>query len=130
MPLRARPFFWWLFAVACIAVLVFAALVRRDVPAMMQVHLDQPHPTAYGITTLTVQLTDPQGLPIEQALIVSHADMTNMVMGVDQRAVRDVGQGRYRVQLQLDMAGPWAIKITSHAPGFAPLQRTLFVQVT
>lgn len=129
MRLHARPFFWCLFAVACIAVLVFATLLQRDVPAIMQVHLDQQHPTAYGMTTLTVHLTDPQGLPIDQALIVSHADMTNMVMGVDQSSVSDIGQGRYRVQLRLNMAGPWAIKITSHAAGFAPLQRTLFVQV-
>ena len=55
--------------------------------------------------------------------------MTNMQMITNDELVRSIGQGNYKVQIHLYMAGPWAITIRASADGFLPMQKTLFVQV-
>jgi len=127
--LRARPFFWCLLVCTCLSVLTFAALVHTSAPAIMQVQIEHP-PRAVELMTLELHLTDPQGLPIEEAQIVSSARMTNMVMITHDSHVKEVGQGIYVAQLHLYMAGPWAITVMAQADGFAPLNQTVLVQVT
>ena len=127
--MRVRPFFWCLLVCSCLSVLTFAALMHTSAPAMMQVQIEQP-PRAAGFTTLELHLTDPQGLPIEEAQIVSSARMTNMEMITHESHVKEVGQGSYIAQLHLYMAGPWEITVMAHAEGFAPLNQRVLVQVT
>ena len=127
--MRVRPIFWCFLALSCIGVLIFAAIMREHSPAVIQVHLDQQSPAATGITTLELHLTDPQGLPIEQAQVSPSAKMTNMDMVTNSIRVKSLGQGNYAVQLRLYMAGPWEIRIVAQADGIDPLQRTLLVQV-
>ncbi len=127
--MRVRPFFWCLLAVSCISVLIFAATIRTQAPATMQVRIDQHQPVSTGIMTLELHLTDPQGLPIEQAQVISSARMTNMDMATNQIRNKQLGMGNYATQLQLYMAGPWEISIVAHADGFDDLQQTLFIQV-
>jgi hypothetical protein len=126
--MRVHPFFWCLFVCTCLGVLTFAALVHTAAPAMMQAQIEQP-PRAIGLTTLELHLTDPQGLPIEEAQIVSSARMTNMEMITHESQVKEVGRGIYLAQMHLSMAGPWAITVMAHADGFAPLNQTMLVQV-
>ena len=127
--MRVRPFFWFLLAFSCIGVLIFAAAIRTHAPAMMQVRIDQQPPVSVGFTTLELHLSDPQGLPIEQAQVFPHARMTNMAMEAEPSSVRALGQGNYVAQLRLYMAGPWEIIIEAHAEGFDPLEQSLLVQV-
>ena len=127
--MRVRPFFWCLLAVSCISVLIFAATIRTQAPAIMQVRIDQHQPVSTGIMTLELHLTDPQGLPIEQAQVISSARMTNMDMATNQIRIKQLGMGNYATQLQLYMAGPWEISIVAHADGLDDLQQTLFIQV-
>ena len=127
--MRVRPIFWCFLALSCIGVLIFAAVMREHSPAVIQVHIDQKTPVSSGITSLELHLSDLQGLPIEQAQVSPSAKMTNMNMKTDRILVRPLGQGNYRIQLQLYMAGPWEILIVAHADGFDSLQHTLFVQV-
>ncbi len=127
--MRVRPFFWLLLATSCIGILIFAATVQEHVPAVMQVHIDQQYPTSTGLTTVKLHLADTQGLPIEEARIFSSANMTNMDMVVHQINAKYLGQGNYAAQLQLYMAGPWAINIRAQAEGFDTLHQTLLVQV-
>jgi hypothetical protein len=128
--MRIRPFFWCLLATICISLLLFAANVHMSTPAQLQVLIDQAKPTATGMTTLHLHLTDPQGLPIEEAQVLPDARMTNMHMITNDEYVRSIGQGIYKVQLYLYMAGPWAITIRANADGFQPLQKTVFIQVS
>ena len=123
-----RPFVWFILIMSCVGVLLFAVILPTDVPATMQIRLAE-HPTAEELTTLTFHLTDPQGLPIDQASVVSSATMTNMDMMAPQSHVTTVGQGTYLAQFRLYMAGPWAITVTVHATGFTLLHQTVFVQV-
>jgi hypothetical protein len=125
--MRVRFVFWLLLAVSCVGVLAFAALYEPHDPAVMHVHLEQPGHN--GFTTVKLRLTDPEGVPIENAHISSTAWMTNMVMQPPQSKIVPLGQGNYDAQLYLDMAGPWEISMTVQADGFTSLKQTLFVQV-
>ena len=127
--MRIRPFFWCLLATVCIGVLIFAANTQIHAPAQVRVHVDQQQPTATGMTTLHLSLTDPQGLPIEEAQVVPDARMTNMNMITNDENVHSIGRGNYKVQIHLYMAGPWEITIRANADGFLPSQKTVFVQV-
>jgi hypothetical protein len=127
--MRVRPIFWCFLALSCIGVLIFAAAMREHSPAVLQVRIDQQPPVSSRMTTLELHLTDPQGLPIEQAQVSPSARMTNMNMVTNQIRVRPQGNGNYTIQMQLYMAGPWEINIVTQADGFASQQRTLFVQV-
>ena len=126
--MRVRPFFWCLLVCSCVSVLTFAALVHTSAPAIMRVQIEQP-PRAVGVTTLKLHLTDPQGLPIEEAQIVSSARMTNMEMVTHESYIKEVGQGQYLARLNLYMAGPWEISVVAQAEGFAPLNQSVLVQV-
>jgi sugar phosphate permease len=126
--MRVRPFFWFLLALSCISVLIFAANVQTYAPALLQVHIQQ-QPKANGFTTIELHLTDPDGLPIDQAQIASSAWMTNMNMVTNEKHMQEVGQGNYIVQLHLYMVGPWEIKLMAQAPGFVPKHQTLLVEV-
>src|SRR5689334_18666681 len=106
--MRVRPIFWCLFMTACMSVLLLAALYRPHAPAILQVHVDQHTLVSAGLTSLELHLTDPQGLPIEQAMVVSNAHMTNMHMNANTHFVNALGGGKYAIKLHLDMAGPWA----------------------
>ncbi len=111
------------------SVLIFAATIRTHTPAIMQVRLEQKPPITSGLTTLELHLTDPQGLPIEQAQVIPKAWMTNMDMMTNKIRVAPLGKGIYVAQLQLYMAGPWEISIEAHADGFESLKQTLLVHV-
>lgn len=127
--MRVRPFFWFLLAFSCIGVLIFAALLHSQAPALKRVQLDQQYPTQSSLTTLELHLTDSEGLPIVQAQVLPNARMTNMNMETKQILVQSLGNGTYLARLQLDMAGPWEISIQAHADGFEPISKNLFVQV-
>ncbi|MBV9691470.1 MAG: FixH family protein [Ktedonobacteraceae bacterium] len=127
--MRVRPLFWIVFATVCLGVLVLASLVQPHAPASMQVHLGQQPPQAHALTTVLVHITDLQGVPIEQAHVLSRANMTNMDMQVVPSRVSEVAPGDYLTQLHLYTAGPWAITISVQAEGFAPLEQVVLVQV-
>ncbi len=127
--MRVRPLFWYVLALSCIGVLLFAATLRTHAPARIQVRLAGQPPTAAGITTLEMHLTDQEGLAIEQAQVIPSARMTNMDMATQGMRVESLGAGNYVAQLRLSMAGPWEIRVVAQAPGFDPLQQTLLVEV-
>ncbi len=127
--MRVRPFFWLLLAASCISVLIFAAKWQAHVPAVMQVHIEQQATAAANYTTIYLHLNDEQGLPIEEAQVISQATMANMSMVAHQSGFRYLGQGNYDARLRLFMDGSWLVTVQAHADGFDMLQQTLFVQV-
>jgi len=81
--MRIRPFFWLLLVFSCAGALIFSITIPTNASLVMQVQLDQQQPpTASEVTSLALHLTDLRGLPVEQAHIVSSANMTNMDMWV------------------------------------------------
>ena len=128
--MRVRPFFWLLLLISCVSVLTLAMLYHPHAPTFLQVHMVQQHLMAGSPASLELNLTDPQGLPIEQAQVIPSARMTNMDMAATESHVTEVGNGEYKVNISLSMPGPWEITINAHAIGFEPQKSTLFVQVT
>jgi hypothetical protein len=127
--MRIRPFFWLLLLTTCLSVTTFAVLYQPHAPTFLQVRVIQQQLVADSPTSLELHLTDPQGLPIEQAQVIPSAKMTNMDMAATEQHVTELGNGTYKVNISLSMAGPWKITINTLATGFAPQQRTVFVQV-
>ncbi len=127
--MRIRPFFWCLLAFVCIGTIAFAATYRTHSSNILRIHFVQSHLMSDKPTILEISLTDTEGLPIEAASISSQARMTNMNMPTQQIITQSLGQGRYRVQMYLFMAGPWAINLQAQAEGFLPTQQSLYVQV-
>ena len=59
--MRIRFFFWWLFLLSCLGVFTFAFLFQKDIPALIEMSLDQPFPKVQQAVALTLHLTDPEG---------------------------------------------------------------------
>jgi hypothetical protein len=128
--MRVRCFFWLLLTFSCIGVLIFAFLLQKDIPALIEVSLNQPFPKVQQVVALTLHLTDPEGHPINNASVISHINMTTMDMGEKQHPLQSLGQGNYATHLQFSMAGPWLVTVTVHAAGILPAQQHLFVEAT
>ncbi len=127
--MRIRPFFWFLLALVCASVLTFAAVHPTHAPAILQVHVRQAQPTAARMTTIELHFTDPQGIPIDEAEIRSSARMTNMVMSTNQIRLYKIDEGKYGLQFNFYMAGPWEVTVHAMAPGFLEQEQTLHLEV-
>jgi hypothetical protein len=127
--MSVRPIFWLLLAISCVGVLLIATMTPISIPAVMQVHLEKPHPASTELTRVELHLTDTEGLPLENAEVVGSAYMTNMQMAAGQSSVSSLGHGSYAIRFWLSMTGPWAITVQATAPGFQRLSQTLLVQV-
>ena len=97
-------------------------------PLCMSVSTQPPH--SASLTTVELNLTDVEGVPIEDAQVSSIAWMTNMHMQTPPSSITMLAQGYYLVHLHLYMAGPWEISIAAQGDGFTSLKQTLLVQVT
>lgn len=127
--MRIRPFFWLLLFVSCGSVLALACIYRPYVPTVLRISMEQQQIVAGDHARLELNLTDVNGEPINQARVIPSARMTNMDMSTQQSHVASSGGGRYTIELDLDMAGPWSITIQTQAPGFAPQEKTVQVMV-
>ncbi len=128
--MRIRSFFWLLPILSCLSVLTFAFLFQKDLPALSEVSLSHPFPKVQQVVALTLHLSDSEGLPIENASVISNVNMTTMNMGDNQRQLQSLGQGTYTTHLQFSMAGPWFITVTAHRSGIVPVQQKLFVEAS
>lgn len=125
--MRVRPVFWFLLLLTGMSIVLFAFVYRANLP--LQFDVTRQSLGSSQMTTLELYLTDTQGKPVDQAQISPSAHMTNMEMVTYETAVYPQGNGLYQVHLDLYMAGPWAITISAHAPGFSPSIQTMFVDV-
>ncbi len=128
--MRVRPIFWILLFSTCVGVLSFAFLYSPHIPARLQVRIVQNQLVANVPASLDLEITDPEGTPIDQAQIIPSAHMTNMIMQATDTHVQKLGHGRYKVDIHLSMSGPWAITIQTNIAGFTSQARTFFVNVT
>jgi hypothetical protein len=128
--MRIRFFFWLVLVLTCVSVLTFALLLQRNIPALIQLSLDKPFPKVQQVVTLRLHLTDAEGVPINNASIISQTNMTTMDMKDKVHQLTSVGQGKYIAYLQFSMAGSWLIATTIHAKGIVPAQQKLYVMAT
>jgi hypothetical protein len=126
--MRVRFFFWLLFTFTCVGVLTFAFFFQREVPTLIHLSLDHPSPKVQQVVTLSLHLTDTEGVPIEHASVISHADMTTMHMREAIRQLTPVGQGNYITHLQFSMLGSWFVTVNVHSVGILPVEQHLFLR--
>lgn len=127
--MRIRPFFWLLLFVSCASVITLACLHQPYTPTLLQVQLEQKQLVANAPASMELNLTDIEGLPINEAQVIPSARMTNMAMIALNTHVIPQGNGKYKVNLDLYMPGPWSITIQTHAHGFTSQEKTFQVLV-
>lgn len=128
--MRVRPFFWVLLTIVCVGILAFAATVSVHNAVPMQARIDQVAEVAHASTFVRLYLSDPEGMPIDQASVVPQVSMPAMPMGPQRTSVQALGQGIYLARISFSMSGLWNIDIIVHADGFAPAHRSLQLIVT
>ncbi len=128
--MRVRPFFWILLAIVCVSTLIFAATVSLRNAVPMQARIVQVSATTHAATFVRLHLTDPEGLPIDQASISSRVSMPEMRMEPQRTSVQSLGQGVYLARISFSMGGLWKIDIIAHASGFAPAHQSIQLVVT
>ncbi len=127
--MRVRPFFWCLLAFACSTALVIALVVSITRLIPMQVSVMRITSAGPNATLVHLRLTDSEGMPINEAQIVSNADMPNMPMGPQSIKTQLLGQGIYLMSIHFSMAGSWKIDMAAHADGFETKQRSIVLLV-
>ena len=128
--MRIRFFFWVVLICTCVSVLTFSIFLQKNVPALSYLSLDHPSPKVRQMVTLSLRLTDTEGVPIDNASVITHMNMTTMDMQDKEHHLQSVGKGKYIAHLQFSMAGSWFILTSIHAKGIVPAQQKLFVTAT
>jgi len=83
-------------------------------------------PKARVKNPLTLTITGADGKPLVGATVKASVAMTSMDMGTSHPAFNDLGDGRYRGQVQFSMAGQWRVTVTVTPPGGgAPVTKAL-----
>ena len=127
--MHVRPFFWIFLATVCVSVLIFAATISAYRMMPMRVSIDQVSITGVNATMVRLHLTDPDGMPIDQASITPDAYMLDMAMRSKQISTRALGQGIYLALIHFSMAGPWNIDIIAHASGFNVTRQSIKLNI-
>lgn len=86
---------------------------------LLGVAIDPPTPEV-GDNTLTIQLTRPDGSPIDGAAVAAFAEMPAMGAMPAMRAAADLQRtapGRFQGTLSLNMRGEWPLTINVETPG-------------
>lgn len=124
--MRVRSLYWSILILCCLGVLLFAAHWQERVPALLHVQVQR---AAMPETTLVVQMTDSEGIPLDEAHLHLTATMTAMSMTPPLIHVTKNGSGRYLIHLSLTMVGQWVIQISASAQNFVIPQHTLSVAI-
>ncbi|HEX4486562.1 MAG TPA: FixH family protein [Terriglobales bacterium] len=83
--------------------------VDETTPGLDIKHQISPDPPRVGADTLTLNLSDATGVPINKARIALEADMLHPGMAPRLFDVKELGNGQYQSQLQFEMAGDWVV---------------------
>lgn len=110
----------------CLGVLLFAIHWQERVPAILHVQVQR---AAMPETTLIVQMTDTEGVPLDEAHLHLTATMTTMAMTPPLMHMTKSGPGRYLIHLSLSMVGQWVIQISASAQNFVIPSHILSVAI-
>jgi len=85
----------------------------------------EPMPVRVGKSELTVQVLRLDGSPLRGAHISVEADMSHPGMAPVFSGAEELGDGRYRADLKLDMAGDWVVLLHLHTPEGESVERQI-----
>ena len=93
---------------ACGSTLTPAATASKPVSIKMET---DPNPAIMGDMELVLNITDPNGNPIEGATVDVSADHTDM-SGMNMSGLAtDQGGGRYSIKANFSMSGNWKVTV-------------------
>jgi hypothetical protein len=86
-----------------------------------------PQPSKVGLNEITVRMANSAARPVESAVIDLEADMSHPGMSPVFGHMTEIQPGVYRGQLELGMAGDWAVLLHITMPGGQKLERQFAV---
>ena len=126
--MRIRPAYWLLLVICCLCTFGFACLWQEHVPAML--HIQAIQQERVEEVMMVVQLTDPQGLPLDGAHVTVDATMPDMQMSQQfTYSVQHIKIGCYRIHLTLPMSGQWLITSSAESSNFVASPQKLMVNI-
>ena len=126
--MRIRPAYWLLLVVCCLCTFGFACLWQEHVPAMLHIQVIQQEQAEEVM--MVVQLTDPQGLPLDGVRVKVNAIMPDMQMSQSfTYSEQQVKIGCYKIHLILPMSGRWLITSSAEAANFVASPQKLMVTI-
>ena len=88
-----------------------------------------PTPAVVGHAHLELELTDPEGQPVQGASISARGDMTHPGMTPVLAEATELGGGRYSVPFEWTMAGDWIVTIEVELTDGTLFERTFDLSV-
>ena len=112
----------------CAAALVLTALACRGSSVAeggFEIDLSvSPTPPAVGPARLTIRVTDPEGMIVDQALVLVQGTMSHPGMTPTTVTARPTGDGRFAVEaFDFSMAGDWILNVAVGLPDGRSAQR-------
>src|SRR5690242_8525603 len=133
MTIRRR--FWALFIGTMLVVFslpLFAMLIGSQPIRSLRVVIAQQPPGSQGQTVtlhtpevVLVQVTDTDGILVDNADLQTSANMSLMDMGVVHFQAQQIRQGLYRVNLSFTMPGSWWVRLEAQAPHYQKASQQL-----
>ena len=120
----------WFAGIICAAPLVPASCSRPDAsPAFVAIEHDiSPQPFRVGSATIILKLSDASGKPVTGAHIAIETDMSHAGMSPGFAEAKEAEVGRYKAQLNFQMAGDWVILLQVTLPDGKKLERQIDVR--
>jgi hypothetical protein len=84
-----------------------------------------PNPPIVGMTTVDLQVLEPNGQPLQGAHVEVEGSMTHAGMTPEIAAVDEVAPGHYRALLPLSMSGDWLVTVIVHMADGQVVEKTL-----
>ncbi len=105
---------------------------RQDSSEAVQINLTTvPYPPILGQSRLVIQITDNEGLPVNDAGLDIKGDMTHA--GMVPILAKTVGGGKegfYNVPIEWTMGGDWIINVTATLPDGTAVRKNFELRVT
>lgn len=125
---RVRPRIRRLLELGCAGAVVLTAVACRgsSVPeSEFQIDLSvSPTPPAVGPARLTIRILDPDGVPVERAMVHVQGTMSHPGMRPVTVRARPTGDGRFAVEaFEFSMAGDWILNVAAGLPDGRSAQR-------
>ncbi len=125
---RVRPRIRRFLQLGCAGALVLTAVACRgsSVPEnRFEIDLSvSPTPPAVGPARLTIRITDPDGIPVERAMVHVQGTMSHPGMRPTTVTARPTGDGRFAVEeFNFSMAGDWILNVAVGLPDGRSAQR-------
>jgi hypothetical protein len=120
---------YWVLGIGtlCCLLLGLASCARggQDLPDVGVDLQIEPQPPRLGLGTITVELTDAGGAPIEGARVELEGNMNHAGMVPVFAPAEEVAPGRYRAELEFTMGGDWFILVRADLPDGRSLERQI-----